>query len=163
MYFIKLGFVGEGTFTFFGEESNKEAFRETTRWINPASSACYAGDGILQAFGHNENMGKWPGEKPQSNMLIYATWLISGLSPGHFPVFSPDARHPVWRPLAAVPESDMSAEILAVRLKRNSGNPAFSAYQVNSAIAGAGASGPCRRARERAALEPFLSPTNPNL
>ena len=134
-----------GTFTFFGEESNKETFRETTRWINPASSACYAGDGILQAFGHNENMGKWPGEKPQSNMLIYATWLISDLSPGHFPVFSPDARHPAWRPKAAVPESDMSVEILDGCPESYSGNRAFSFLQVNSAIAGPGRSPPwCR-------------------
>jgi len=64
--------------------------------------------------------------------------LISGLSPGHFPVFSPDAKHPAWRPLAAVPESGMSAERFDVRPKRNSGNLAFLINQVNSAIAGPG-------------------------
>jgi len=62
------------------------------------------------------------------------TWLISGLSPGHFPVFSPDALHPAWRLSAAVPESDMRVEIFDTHLKRNSGNHVFSSHQVNSAM-----------------------------
>ncbi len=73
--------------------------------------------------------------------------------PWHFRLFSPDAKHPAWRPKAAVPESDMRVEILDTHPERNSGNHAFSAHQVISVIVGAGASGPCRRARERAALE----------
>ena len=76
-----------------------------------------------------------------------------GFSPGYFPVFSPDAKHPAWQPKAAVPESDMRVEILDTHPERNSGNHAFSAHQVISVIVGAWASGPCRRARERAALE----------
>ena len=72
--------------------------------------------------------GKGQEKSRQSAMLKEIQHLVSGLSPGLFRVFSPDAKHPVWRPQDAVPESDMSAEILAVRPKRNSGNQVFSPH-----------------------------------
>ena len=57
-----------------------------------------------RAFGHNENMGKCRGEKPTEQAGRIHPGLY-GLSPRHFSVFSQDALHPAWRPLAAVPES----------------------------------------------------------
>jgi len=81
---------------------------------------------------------KGRGKGRLSAMLARAKQLGSGFSPGLFRLFSPDAKHPAWRPLAAVPESDMSAETFDVRPLRNSGNQAFSPHHVNSAIAGPG-------------------------
>ena len=79
-----------------------------------------------------------PGEKPLPSCWVLANLADMRPFPWHFRLFSPDALHPFWRPKAAVPESDMRAEILDVHLKRNSGNLAFLVYQGNSAIVGPG-------------------------
>jgi len=49
-----------------------------------------------------------PGEKPLPSCLVLANMVDRRPFPWHFRLFSPDAKHPAWRLLAAVPESDRS-------------------------------------------------------
>jgi hypothetical protein len=62
----------------------------------------------------------WEKSRSQTGWSM-PTWLISGLSPRYFPVFSPDAKHPVWRPKAAVPESDNVAGMFGSQLNATAG------------------------------------------
>jgi len=54
------------------------------------------------------------------------TFGEGGFSSSGFRLFSPDAKHPVWRLSAAVPESDKSTSLIALQFFQETAGTTFS-------------------------------------